>query len=112
MSKKLVTAIDTGFYKGILRKEGVSFHVDEDARSTWFHAEGEDPLEPVDLDDVMKRNLSVPNEGLKKENAALRERLDSMENAQSDKVKALHDQIEELKGLVETATRPSRRQGP
>ena len=101
---KLVKAIEKGFYGGVLWAEGTSFHVPEDERATWFHAEGEEPLPPVDFDEVLKRNTSTDDEGLRRENEALRKKFESLQKTHKEESDATKLQLEELKEAIQTLT--------
>ena len=98
---KLVTAIANGYYNGY-RVAGTSFHVPAHEKASWFHAEGEEPLK---IERVL-HNVDVKNsdERLIKENASLKERLDSMERFHENELKGMKHQLKEMAALVEAAT--------
>ena len=86
---KLVTVVEKG-YHGSIRRPGQQFMVEDDERSTWFHGEGETPLEKLDIDGVLEQRHAQDNaeigelKDLKAENKAIKKMLEKMEAQLSD----------------------------
>lgn len=101
METKLVTALELGFYGGEMKEKDEQFQVPVDERASWFHAEDEEPLEMVSLDEVLARKemeeRTDPNAELVKKNKDLAEQLKFAQDQHAKQTAMLDKQIQELK---------------
>lgn len=102
---KEVTALKEGYFNDVLYLEGETFYVPVSARSTWFAAEGEEPLEAAP--DIFAKEIQINQEAqLRSQISELEARLaaitpDVKEDAGVDSGKKVQGPPKTKKGKVD-----------
>lgn len=103
-SRKLVTAIETGYYEDVMRYAGEKFHVEHDARSTWFHAEDEEPLAPVVPGQLPAEEVKAGGE-VDAKLGEIRQKFENILDKKDETINDLKNRLEMIEKLVEKTTK-------